>query len=61
MIRLSPAPLRQAAIPSQSRGTEKRAEIRVDEDNLVDVGAFRGDESVEVGMDAVPQAIEKDK
>ncbi len=38
----------------------KRAEIRVDEDDIIDVSVFRGDEAVEVGMDAVIQALEED-
>ena len=39
----------------------KRVEISVDEDDMVDVSIFRGDESVEVGMDAVLKAIEEDE
>jgi hypothetical protein len=38
----------------------KRVEITVDEDDMVDVAVFRGDESVEVGMDAVRTALEED-
>jgi len=38
----------------------KRVEISVDEDDMVDVSVFHGDESVEVGMDAVLKAIEED-
>jgi hypothetical protein len=38
----------------------KRVEITVDEDDMVDVAVFRGDESVEVGMDAVRKALEED-
>jgi hypothetical protein len=39
----------------------KRVEISVDEDDLIDVSVFRGDESVEVGMDAVLKALEEDE
>lgn len=39
----------------------KRVEIRVDEDDLVDVCVFRGSEDVEVGMDAVMKALEEDE
>ena len=39
----------------------KRVEISYDENDLVDVSVFRGDESVEVGMDAVLKAIEEDE
>jgi hypothetical protein len=39
----------------------KRVEISVDEDDMIDVSIFRGDESVEVGMDAVIKAIEEDE
>ena len=39
----------------------KRVEISVDEDDMVDVSVFRGDESVEVGMDAVLKAIAEDE
>lgn len=38
----------------------KRVEVTVDEDDMVDVSVFRGDESVEVGMDAVRKALEDD-
>ncbi len=38
----------------------KRVEISVTEDEMVDVAVFRGDESVEVGMDAVRSALEDD-
>jgi len=38
----------------------KRVEITVDEKDMVDVAVFRGDESVEVGMDAVLKALEYD-
>jgi hypothetical protein len=38
----------------------KRVEITVDEDDMVDVAVFGGDESVEVGMDAVRKALEED-
>jgi hypothetical protein len=38
----------------------KRIEISYDEDDMVDVSVFRGDESVEVGMDAVLKALEDD-
>ncbi len=38
----------------------KRVEISVTEDDMVDVAVFRGDESVEVGMDAVKKALEED-
>ncbi len=37
----------------------KRVEISVTEDDMVDVAVFRGDESVEVGMDAVRKAVEE--
>ena len=37
----------------------KRVEISVTEDDMVDVAVFRGDESVEVGMDAVGKALEE--
>jgi hypothetical protein len=36
----------------------KRIEISYDENDMVDVSVFRGDESVEVGMDAVLEALE---
>jgi hypothetical protein len=39
----------------------KRIEINVDEDDMVDVSVFRGDESVTVGMDAVLKALEEDE
>ncbi len=39
----------------------KRVEISVDEDDMVDVSVFHGDESVEVGMDAVMRALEEDE
>lgn len=39
----------------------KRVEIGVDENDIVDVCVFRGDESVEVGMDAVLKALEEDE
>ena len=39
----------------------KRVEIAVDEDDSVDVAIFRGDESVEVGMDAVARALSDDE
>jgi len=39
----------------------KRVEISVDEDDMIDVSIFRGNESVEVGMDAVLKAIEEDE
>jgi hypothetical protein len=38
----------------------KRVEITVDENDMVDVAVFRGDEQVEVGMDAVRKALEED-
>jgi hypothetical protein len=38
----------------------KRVEITVDEDDIINVSISRGDESVEVGMDAVLKAIEDD-
>ncbi len=38
----------------------KRIEITVDEDGTVDVAVFRGNEDVEVGMDAVRKAIADD-
>ncbi len=38
----------------------KRIEISVEEDDSVDVCVFRGDESVEVGMDAVLRALDED-
>ncbi len=38
----------------------KRVEIAVDENDMVDVAVFRGDESVEVGMDTVRKALEED-
>jgi hypothetical protein len=37
----------------------KRVEISVTEDDTVDVAVFRGDEQVEVGMDAVRKALEE--
>jgi hypothetical protein len=37
----------------------KRVEISVDENDIVSVYVFRGDESVEIGMDAVLRAIEE--
>ena len=39
----------------------KRVEITVDDRDMVDVSVFRGDESVEVGMDAVLKALEDDE
>lgn len=39
----------------------KRIEINVDQDDTVDVCIFRGDEAVDVGMDAVMKALEEDK
>ena len=39
----------------------KRVEISVDENDIVNVCVFRGDESVEVGMDAVFKALEEDE
>jgi len=39
----------------------KRVEISVNEDDVVDVSVFRGDESVEIGMDAVLKALEEDE
>ncbi len=36
----------------------KRIEISYDENDMVDVSVFRGDELVEVGMDAVLEALE---
>jgi hypothetical protein len=36
----------------------RRIEISVDEDDTVDVTVFSGDESVEVGLDAVAKTIE---
>jgi hypothetical protein len=38
----------------------KRIEITVDEDDMVDVAVFRGDEQVEVGIEAVKKALEYD-
>jgi hypothetical protein len=38
----------------------KRIEITVDEDDMVDVAVFRGDEQVEVGIKAVKKALEYD-
>ena len=38
----------------------KRTEITVDEDDMVDVAVFRGNEDVAVGMDAVVRALEDD-
>ena len=38
----------------------KRVEITVDEDDMIDVAVFLGDESVEVGLDAVKRALEED-
>ena len=38
----------------------KRVEITVDDRDMVDVAVFRGDESVEVGMDAVLKALKED-
>jgi hypothetical protein len=39
----------------------KRVEITVDDKDMVDVAVFRGDESVEVSMDAVLKALEDDE
>ncbi len=39
----------------------KRVEIGVDENDIVNVCVFHGDESVEVGMDAVLKALEEDE
>jgi hypothetical protein len=39
----------------------KRIEIGVDENDIIDVCVFRGDEAVEIGMDAVLKAIEEDE
>ena len=38
----------------------KRIEITVDEDDMIDVAVFKGDESVEVGLDAVLKALSED-
>lgn len=38
----------------------KRIEISYDENDIVDVSVFRGDESVQVGMDAVIKALDDD-
>lgn len=38
----------------------KRVEITVDENEIVNVCVFRGDEAVEVGMDAVLKALEEE-
>ena len=38
----------------------KRVEITVDENEIVNVCVFRGDEAVEVGMDEVLKALEED-
>jgi hypothetical protein len=38
----------------------KRIEISYDENDIVDVSVFRGDESVQVGMDAVIKALDED-
>ena len=39
----------------------KRVEITVDEDDLINVAVFRGDETVDVGIDAVMKALEEDE
>jgi len=39
----------------------KRIEITVDEDDMVDVAVFRGNEAVEVGIDAVRSALEDEQ
>ena len=39
----------------------KRIEIAVDEDDMVDVAVFRGNEAVEVGIDAVKSALEDEQ
>jgi hypothetical protein len=39
----------------------KRVEIGVDQNDIVNVCVFRGDESLEVGMDAVLKALEEDE
>jgi hypothetical protein len=39
----------------------KRIEISADEDDMVDVSIFRGDETVEVGIEAVVKALEADE
>jgi hypothetical protein len=39
----------------------KRVEIGIDENEIVNVCVFRGDESVELGMDAVLIALEEDE
>jgi len=39
----------------------KRIEITVDENEIVNVCVFRGDEAAQVGMDAVLKALEEDE
>jgi hypothetical protein len=39
----------------------KRVEIGIDENDIVNVCVFRGDERVEIGMDAMLKAIEEDE
>jgi len=38
----------------------RRVEIRVDEDDTIDVCVFEGDEAVELGMEAVLRALDED-
>ncbi len=39
----------------------KRVEFTVDEDDMIDVAVFKGDESVEIGLDAALKALSEDE
>ncbi len=53
-----PAPL-DRLITARSGG--KRVEIGIDENDVVSVYVFRGDESIEPGMDDVLRSLEEDE
>ena len=53
-----PAPL-DRLITARSGG--KRVEIGIDENDVVSVRVFRGDESIEPGMDDVLRALEENE
>jgi hypothetical protein len=57
VILRKPAPL-DRLITARSEG--KTVEIGVDENDVVSVCVFRGEESIELGMDDVLRALEED-
>jgi len=57
-IHRKPAPL-DRLITARSGG--RRIEIGVDENDVVSVCVFRGDDSTELGMDDVLRALEEDE